>query len=42
LPASIKECSWLSNTEFNISLLNEKNIKIKEEREKKKIDDKLA
>lgn len=40
LPHAISECTWLDNTEFNIKLMDEKNKKIKSERERKKLESK--
>jgi hypothetical protein len=37
LPLSIRECTWLENTDKNQELLKEKNLGILEEREKKKL-----
>ena len=40
LPNSIRECTWLENTEQNIKLLEQKNQEILKKRELKKADDK--
>ena len=36
LPNSMRECSWLENTELNVKLLEEKNREIFAQREKKR------
>ena len=40
LPHAISECTWVDNTDFNIKLLDEKNKKIKTEREKRRSESK--